>query len=175
MVAREAAVGRVDVVAVPVSGPVGTALLREYFTEMASRYYRRPATAAEIDSALAEDPSDDLAAPTGWFALAGSVARPLGCVGLRLRPGYAELTRLFVRPEARGRGVGRLLIARAEQHAAAGGAPVIRLDTRDDLIEARALYAACGYTEIEPYSAGPYAEHWFEKRLEVSPGSPAPA
>ena len=40
----------------------------------------------------------------------------------------------------------------------------IRLDTRADLVEARALYARHGYVEIPAYSHGPYAEHWFEKR-----------
>jgi hypothetical protein len=45
------------------------------------------------------------------------------------------------------------------------GADVLRLDTRHDLVEARALYAECGYTEIAPYSNSPYAEHWFEKKL----------
>ena len=41
----------------------------------------------------------------------------------------------------------------------------VRLDTRADLVEARALYARLGYTETGPHNDEPYAEHWFAKRL----------
>jgi ribosomal protein S18 acetylase RimI-like enzyme len=58
------------------------------------------------------------------------------------------------------------LLTAVEQHARAAGAQAIRLDTRADLVEARALYARHGYVEIPAYSHGPYAEHWFEKRLD---------
>jgi hypothetical protein len=39
------------------------------------------------------------------------------------------------------------------------------LDTRSDLVEARALYARLGYAETEPHNDAPYAEHWFGKSL----------
>jgi hypothetical protein len=39
------------------------------------------------------------------------------------------------------------------------------LDTRSDLVEARALYARLGYQETEPHNYDPYAEHWFAKNL----------
>ncbi len=41
----------------------------------------------------------------------------------------------------------------------------IRADTRHDLVEARGLYTKHGFVEIPAYSRGPYADHWFEKRL----------
>lgn len=143
--------------------PVGTAgLLRTYFTDVASRYYGRPATEAEVDAAMAEDPSDDLAC----FLVGRYDGVPSGCVGLRLvAPGVAELTRLYVLPAARRTGGGRALLAAAEDAAVRLGADTMRLDTRRDLVEARALYAAQGYEEIEPYNDGPYADHWFGKRL----------
>lgn len=72
---------------------------------------------------------------------------------------------MFVRPEARGSGVASLLLAAAEQRARADGAAVIRLNTRSDLIEARALYAKHGYQDIPRYSDDPLAEHWFEKNI----------
>lgn len=137
-------------------------LLRTYFDDVASRYYGRPASKAEIDAAMAEDPSDDLAC----FLVGRYEGEPSGCVGLRLiAPGIAELTRLFVLPAARRTGGGRALLEAAEDAAIRLGAHTMRLDTRGDLIEARALYAAHGYKEIEPYNYGPYADHWFEKHL----------
>jgi GNAT superfamily N-acetyltransferase len=72
---------------------------------------------------------------------------------------------MFVRPEARGTGVAALLLAAAEQRARADGAAVIRLSTRNDLVEACALYATHGYQEIPPYGDDPLAEHWLEKKL----------
>jgi len=39
----------------------------------------------------------------------------------------------------------------------------LRLDTRRDLVEARQLYARHGYTEVRPFSHGPYSDHWFVK------------
>lgn len=41
----------------------------------------------------------------------------------------------------------------------------MRLDTRGDLTEARALYGRLGYHEVESFNDEPYAEHWFEKAL----------
>lgn len=140
----------------------GAGLLREYFTDVASRYYGRPATEAEVDAALAEDPSDDLAC----FLVGRYDGAPAGCAGLRLiGPGVAELTRVFVRATARRTGGGHALLMAAEHAARRLGAHTMRLDTRRDLVEARALYAAHGYAEIEPYSSGPYADHWYEKGL----------
>ncbi|WP_233583720.1 GNAT family N-acetyltransferase [Micromonospora sp. CV4] len=145
--------------------PDAALLLREYMTEMVVRYHRRPARPGEVDAALAEMPSDDLAHPTGVLLLAHHGADLAGCAGLRWWPDWAEMTRVFIRPAHRGAGGGAALLAALEQRARAAGVDRIRLDTRNDLVEARALYARHGYVEISAYSQGPYAEHWFEKRL----------
>ncbi|MFI5924468.1 GNAT family N-acetyltransferase [Micromonospora sp. NPDC051543] len=145
--------------------PDARLLLREYMTEMVVRYYDRPERPGEVDAALAEMPSDDLAYPGGVLLLAHRGADLAGCAGLRWRPEFAELTRVFVRPAHRGTGGGAALLAAVEARALSAGADRIRLDTRSDLVEARALYARHGYVEIPAYSQGPYAEHWFEKEL----------
>ncbi|WP_433538960.1 GNAT family N-acetyltransferase [Micromonospora sp. CA-249363] len=149
--------------------PDATVLLREYMTEMVVRYHCRPARPGEVDAALAEMPSDDLAYPGGVLLVAHRGAGLAGCAGLRWQAEFAELTRVFVRPAHRGTGGGAALLAAVEARALAAGAARIRLDTRSDLVEARALYARHGYVEIPAYSQGPYAEHWFEKRLTAGP------
>ncbi len=151
--------------AAPPDRPDAALLLRDYMTEMVVRYLRRPALPGEVDAALAEMPNDDLTAPSGLLLLAHHGRDPAGCAGLRWQPGWAELTRVFVRPHHRGAGGGAALLAAVEERTRAAGADRIRLDTRHDLVEARALYARHGYREIPAYSQGPYAEHWFEKRL----------
>jgi GNAT superfamily N-acetyltransferase len=141
-------------------------VLLAYFDDVASRYYGRPATEDEIATAMSEDPSDDLAPPHGLLLVAQEEARVLGCAGFRLLPGHAaEVTRVFVVPAARGRGLGSRLLDCLEEHARRQHLSTLRLDTRHDLVEARRLYARHGYREVAPFSSGPYADHWFEKTL----------
>ncbi|GAA3986710.1 GNAT family N-acetyltransferase [Allokutzneria multivorans] len=143
--------------------PDATQMIRNYFREIIGRYHGRSATWAEVDEEMGVDPSDDL--PLLVVAYADGTAA--GCLGMRLlEPGTGELTRMFVEPEWRGHGVGALLIAEVERLALADGVTALRLDTRSDLVEARRLYASQGYREIPAYNHGPYAQHWFEKRLE---------
>lgn len=72
---------------------------------------------------------------------------------------------MFVREGLRGRGGAALLVRAAEEAARSLGAVRMILDTRGDLVEARALYARLGYTETGPHNTDPYAEHWFRREL----------
>jgi GNAT superfamily N-acetyltransferase len=140
--------------------------LRAYFDEVASRYYGRPATEDEIVAAMRDEPSDDLALPRGLFLVAREERAVLGCAGLRLLPGLTgEVTRVYVVPAARRRGLGTRLLSCLEDHARRHGVATLRLDTRSDLTEARRLYARHGYREVLPPSHGRYVDHSFEKAL----------
>lgn len=110
-------------------------------------------------------PSDDLAPPLGDFVVARKGGRLVGCAGVRVEPGVAELKRMFVRPNLRGTGLAAGLLAAAEQSARDLGAARMRLDTRLDLVEARALYVRHGYTEVLAFNEGDYAEVWYAKDL----------
>lgn len=150
----------------PVDSAPSVALLRSYITEIGSRYHGRPVTEAEVDRVLAEDPSDSLTPPHGVFLVLRRHGRPAGSVGLRmLTAGIGEVKRMYVVPQARGRGAGRLLLAAVEQVAGRWGLDRLRLDTRSDLVEARGLYVATGYVEIAAYNQSSYAERWYEKAL----------
>lgn len=167
MTTHDPLTGAWTVAAHPVTDPESAALLRAYYVELIERYHGRPTDDEEVAAVLAEEPSDDLARPTGEFLVARRSGRPAGCVGVRvLDAATTELTRMYVSPQARGQGVARLLVGAAEAVARDGfGATRMRLDTRKDLVEARALYARLGYAEIPPYNDSPYADHWFEKPL----------
>lgn len=156
------------VAAEPVGSPEAVAILRAYLHEVASRWWGRPATDAELDRAVAEDPVDDLAPPGGAFLMARHDGEPAGCAGVRLLgPGTAELKRMYVRPELRGSGGGGALLTATEGAARRLGAHRIRLDTRLDLVEAVAFYRRYGFTEIPAYNDAAYSEIWFEKRLSA--------
>jgi GNAT superfamily N-acetyltransferase len=146
--------------------PDASALRRDYYDEVASRYWQRPATAAEIDEGISGDGADLLTAPTGAFVVGRFDGKPASCAGLLVVDAdTAELTRVFVRPEFRGTGGGGLLLAAVESAAHAFGVRQIRLDTRNDLVEARGLYAKHGYREVPAFHRRQYAEHWFVKEL----------
>ena len=141
-------------------------ILRAYFDDVATRYYRRQASDEEIAAAMRDDPSDDLELPHGLLIVARVDGSVLGCAGLRLLGNQTgEVTRVFVVPAARGRGLGARLLAGLEDHARRHGVRMLRLDTRSDLTEARRLYTRHGYRETAPFSRGPYADHWYRKTL----------
>jgi len=149
-----------------VASPDASRLRRDYYAEVASRYWRRPATAEEIDRGLTNDGADRLTPPTGQFVVGRYKGHPASCGGiLLLDAGRAELTRIYVRPAHRGTGAADLLLDTLETEARALGATQMVLDTRLDLIEARALYTRHAYQEIPAYSSGPYAEIWYGKPL----------
>ncbi|MER7735849.1 GNAT family N-acetyltransferase [Streptomyces erythrochromogenes] len=150
----------------PFTSGDATRLRRAYYAEVAGRYWKREVTEAEIDEGLLEFPGDGLEPPTGQFVVGRLGGEALACGGVRLLDAVtAELTRVFVDRRARGTGGGAALLQVLEEESRALGAQRVRLDTRSDLVEARALYARQGYAEIPAYNSGPYAEHWFEKHL----------
>ncbi|MFG2328376.1 GNAT family N-acetyltransferase [Streptomyces sp. NPDC048604] len=146
--------------------PDATALRRDYYDEVASRYWKRPATGAEIDEGLTNDGVERLVPPTGQFLVGRYAGEPAACGGvLLLDSGRAELTRVFVRPPFRGSGAAGLLMRGLEDAARALGARRMVLNTRLDLVEARALYTRQGYAEIPAYCEGPYMDIWYGKEL----------
>ncbi|MEU0971081.1 GNAT family N-acetyltransferase [Streptomyces sp. NPDC005917] len=150
--------------------PVAAALWRAYYTEVSDRWYLRHegrrTDPAELDREIAARPGTELAPPDGRLLIARYDGAPAGSAGVRLLDAAtAELTRVFVHEGLRGRGGAALLVRAAEDAARALGAGRIVLDTRTDLVEARALYARLGYTETGPHNDDIYAEHWFRKEL----------
>jgi len=150
--------------------PVAAALWRAYYTEVSDRWYLRyegrRTDPAELEREIAAVTGAELAPPTGRLLVGWYGGTAAGTAGVRLLDAEtAELTRVFVHSDLRGRGGAPLLVAAAEEAARALGARRLVLDTRDDLVEARALYTRLGYTETGPHNQDPYAEHWFRKEL----------
>jgi GNAT superfamily N-acetyltransferase len=99
------------------------------------------------------------APPNGALLLARNAnATALGCVALRaIGDGVCEMKRLYVRPDARGMGLGSALVGASIENAAALGYREMKLDTLAQLEDAIALYRRFGFTPIEPYGDHPYA------------------
>ncbi|MCH0567554.1 GNAT family N-acetyltransferase [Streptomyces sp. MUM 2J] len=150
--------------------PAAAALWRAYYTEVSDRWYLlhegRRTDPAELEREIAAERGADLAPPRGLLLVARHGGEPAGTAGVRLLDAAtAELKRVFLLPGMRGRGGAALLVGAAEQIARELGAGRMVLDTRGDLVEARALYARLGYAETEPHNDAAYAEHWYGKSL----------
>jgi ribosomal protein S18 acetylase RimI-like enzyme len=100
-------------------------------------------------------------------------AEALGCVALQaLTPDTAELKRMYVRPDARGRGIARRLGEHAIAVAAARGYARVRLGTLPSMRAAQELYESLGFRRIAPYRAEEFGETWFYERGLGAPESP---
>lgn len=111
---------------------------------------------------------EDFSAGAGGTFLVGfdDAGRPLCGGGVkRLGPGVAEIKRMYVAEDARGRGVARELLAALEDAARSLGYARVRLDTGPKQPHAEALYRSAGYHEIADYNGNPYASFFGEKAL----------
>jgi ribosomal protein S18 acetylase RimI-like enzyme len=101
----------------------------------------------------------DYAPPDGRLLIAEYRSELAGCVALhKLDAGVCEMKRLYLRPQLRGRGVGRALAETVIAEARAIGYRKMRLDTVEPVMpNAVALYRRLGFAEIEAYRANPIA------------------
>lgn len=106
---------------------------------------------------------EDLSPPRGAYVV-GFVADEPACGGgiKDLGDGIAELKRLYVAPEFRGRGLALQLLENLEDLARELGYRALRLDAWSP---GRGLYLAAGYHEIPDYNDNPHAVFWGEKEL----------
>lgn len=92
----------------------------------------------------------------GALLIARLKGKPVGCVALRpLIGGTCEMKRLFVRPSARGHGLGRLLAAAVVDEARRRGYTHMRLDTTPGMESAQLIYEELGFQTTEPYTHNP--------------------
>lgn len=96
------------------------------------------------------------AAPDGRLLLAWRGERAVACVALRkVDAQICEMKRVYVRPEARGDGLGRRLVERILQEARDAGYVRICLDVLPEFAAARHIYASFGFVETTPFTFNP--------------------
>jgi DNA-binding MarR family transcriptional regulator len=135
--------------------------LAHYFAELDERFESGfdPARTLPADS-------EELVPPSGAFVLARFNGQPAGCGALKsLDQDVGEIMRMWVDRAHRGLGIGGRILDALEEQAAALGRRTVRLYTNRSLDEAKAMYRARGYVEIDRYNDDPYADHFFEKWL----------
>jgi putative acetyltransferase len=127
--------------------PMVGELIAELDADLFARYPEEGAGHSRLDA-------EDLAPGRGVLlvAIEDATDEPLGCGAVRLRePGVGEIKRLYVRPEARGKGIGTALLDALEAEAAALFVERVVLETGERQGEAVGLYRRAGYAEIERF------------------------
>ncbi|GAC1659706.1 MAG: GNAT family N-acetyltransferase [Acidobacteriaceae bacterium] len=111
---------------------------------------------------LATLPADYVPEKRGALFIAELDGDAVGCAGLHACFGeshtshIAEIKRAFVRPEARGKKIGRALVSTAMTRARELGYTHMRLDTLPNrMTEAVDLYKKMGFYDIEAYRPNP--------------------
>jgi GNAT superfamily N-acetyltransferase len=144
----------------PLDGSAGRRLLAAFNKEVAAIYpFWSPFVGPTAEP-------QEFQPPWGGFFVVYADGEAVGCGGFkRLDKRTAEIKRMYVSREARGRGLGRRILEQLEAGAREAGYAFVRLDTGDKQPEALKLYRSAGYQEIPDYNGNPAASYWFEKPL----------
>lgn len=134
-------------------------LFREYIDSLGF-----PLTFQDVDRELAQL-AREYGPPTGraFIAMVGPAAA--GAVGVRrFDDASAEIKRMYVRADYRGRGLGRALAEAAVQAAGDLGYRRILLDSVRSMERALSVYRKLGFQEIGPYRDNPLADAVYMER-----------
>lgn len=127
--------------------------------------------AYDVDAVVAEDVEYLSDPSSARLFVARLDERIVGCAYLKPRSDeWAELKRLYVRPEARGVGLGRLLVETVVDAAIEDGYAALVLHTGPFTKAAQSLYTHLGFEPTEPFECEvPERAHeeWTFMRLEL--------
>ena len=119
---------------------------------------------------------DKFMPPHGRLLLGYVEDQAMGIACLKaLTDSIGEVKRMYVRPQARKRGLGRALLNQLLEEAQQIGYARVRLDSARFMAEAHQLYRSSGFREIEAYEGSEipkvFQNHWLfmERDLPVRP------
>jgi predicted N-acetyltransferase YhbS len=131
-------------------------LVRDAYAPYVMRIGREPAPmSADYAALVAED--------AVTVAVAGGTV--IGVLVLKPEPEALLLENVAVAPGAQGRGVGRALVAFAEQRARELGFATVRLYTNVRMVENLSFYPALGYVEVDRRREHGFDRVFFEKAV----------
>jgi putative acetyltransferase len=135
----------VDIRREELSAPVVQGLISALNAELEARYPEEGANFFRLDP-------EEVGEGRGVFLVAYLADPPVGCGAVRqIEPGIAEIKRMYVDPNVRGRRVGRQIVDALEVQARQLGAKRIVLETGPRQPDAIAMYEHAGFVEIPLY------------------------
>ena len=139
--------------------PDAISLITELEAHLEHLYPRESRHGFSVDKLLADDVA---------FFLLRADGTPAGCGGIQLVGSeYGEIKRMYVRPQFRGSGFGKLMLDHLTDYVHYHHINVLRLETGIHQREAIGLYERMGFYRIPPF--GPYTDdplsRCYEKRL----------
>ena len=152
---------QVSIAVEPFDSPEARRLITALDEHLASRYAPEQRFGPNLKP-------EQIAAGLGTFVIARADGRVVGCGALRkLDPESAEVKRMYVAPELRGRGVAKKILEHLEVVGRELGVHRLVLETGIYQAEAIALYQGAGFEPVRCW--GEYAESvtsvCFEKRI----------
>ena len=149
---------------VPSDQPPATDLVDAMVAEVSEMY-----GPIDVPGAPTVTPAD-LGPPGGAFVVmfdddAGDGRAVAGGGLKRLDEEACEIKPMYVVPEARGRGLAKVLLEGLETEARQLGYRIARLDTGAQQPAAQRMYERAGYAPIGNFNANPFASFWGEKAL----------
>lgn len=147
---------RVDIVSA-----VAGALIQSLNAELARTYPEPGACHFRLDA-------EEVAEGRGAFLVAFENGNPAGCGAVRkIDAESAELKRMYVKPEARGKGIGRAIVSALEAESRRLGVGRMVLETGTRQAAAQALYEKMGFVRVPllPEYAGSPLSICMEKKL----------
>lgn len=120
-------------------------LIAELEAHLEPLYPRESRHGLSVGQLLAED--------VAFFLLRWD-GTPASCGGVKLFEGdYGEVKRMYVRPQFRGLGLGKMMLNHLAGHARTHGVSRLRLETGIHQREAIGLYERMGFYRIPPFGA----------------------
>jgi ribosomal protein S18 acetylase RimI-like enzyme len=133
-------------------------LVRASYSKYVERIGKEPAPMLEDYAAL-------IRAGEVWVLAGEAGGEVLGVLVMRPAGDHLFVDNVAVAPRHQGRGLGRELMAFAEERARRDGLPEIRLYTNEKMLENLAVYAKLGFEETGRRLDGGYRRVFMRKRL----------
>lgn len=152
----------IEIRTVPSDAEPALSLVEAMVAEVSELYGR-----IDVPGAPSATPAD-FAPPGGAFVVLVDDDTGVAVAGggvKRLDDRACEIKRMYVVPEARGRGLASELLKALEDAARGLGYAIARLDTGPQQPAAQAMYERAGYAPIGNFNANPFASFWGEKAL----------
>jgi RimJ/RimL family protein N-acetyltransferase len=104
-----------------------------------------------------------------WVIEVGVNIVGFGCLR-QVNPGTAEIKRVRINHQHRGKGLGKSIIRQIENYCSSSNISKVLVDTDDRFEAAKSMYSGMGYivyrTETEIKDGREYTDHYYEKILQ---------